>query len=118
MNEPIRFRSHLRQPVWRWMILFCLITFLASFALIRALAPLSNSIIAHYNNGEQIYTGVVTHASSAVPAASSTKYVLYDGHAAYLLSARDVPEGLLFHKVRVRGKLHSNVLEVIAIDPA
>jgi hypothetical protein len=116
------------------MILFGIITFLASIALIRLLSPLSNSIVAHFNHGESVYTGVITNASyvdDSIPVAdrqeiqrsvetSHARYALYDGHALYVLSGQQIPQDLVAHKVRVRGTLHKNarVLDVKAIDPA
>ena len=111
------------QPVWRWMILFILITLVASFWLIKAVAPLGNLAIAYFNTHDQTFTGVITDTRpGGAPMRSNldARYALYDGHALYVLSDQQTPRRFVARKVRVRGTLrkNNNILDVKAIDPA
>lgn len=135
MSVATFYRKRQPQPVWRWMILFIIITLVASFWLIRAVAPLGNLAIAYFNTEDRTFTGVITDArcgSDPMSASDSegikrcvqsnpdVQYALYDGHALYVLSDQQTPQRFLARKVRVRGSLRKNVriLDVKAIDPA
>lgn len=124
-----------RHPAWPWMILFLFLTLLASSALIRAISPIGDRAIAHFNTDDQVFTGVITDTRCAdnpmlvsdsecikrcVQSGRDGKYALYDGHALYVLSDQQMPERFIARKVRVRGTLSKkdHMLNVKAIDPA